>query len=426
MSLSGFYKIVSYILFFLMLFSPFAFTEIKMFCVSFLFVSILFCLILYREKIKISKSILFWFLIFILHGLIFSYIGLLNGTALTNVLKFSTISIAWPFIFLFLFFYKIDQKYLLNLYKVIEISLICASTYIIYKVLSIFGFLPVYDMYAGTEGSGLMINDGNIEMSIPAATSLIFIVPSIISFYLLTKKKRLVPIILLAFIAVLLTSRRALLLSVVVTPIICLVFSTFFLRRKSLQFLRRQIFSMYLISSVFFLLAFIILARLHVFDFKVFYSMILEGFDFSGNNSTDQGAAIRANQFTLLIKSWSDKPFFGWGYGSVSEYIIRSDETPFIYELSYVALLFQTGIVGFVIYMSLIFWIFYKFYKLRNNIDLMTNKYNVSILVGLTSFLLANATNPYLYAFDHMWTLFYPLLIINTLVIQNNKLKIVE
>lgn len=174
-------------------------------------------------------------------------------------------------------------------------------------------------------------------------------------------------------------------------------------------------------AVIIFLIIFVVLALLKVFDFKVFYSMILEGFDFSGNNSTDLGAMIRADQFSLLIKSWKEKPFFGWGYGSVSQYIIRSDETPFIYELSYIALLFQTGIVGFAIYMSLIFWIFYKFYKLRNRVDPEMNKFNVSILVGLTTFLLANATNPYLYAFDHMWTLFYPLLILNTQILNINK-----
>lgn len=424
MSLPSLYKIVSYILFFLMLFSPFAFIEIKMVFISFLVISILLYLLIYKEKIKISKSILLWFSIFIFHGFFFSYFGLLNGAAVSNVAKFSTIAVLWPVVFLFFCFYKTDEKYLFKLYKVIEVALICISIYVIYKVLSIFGFLPTYDIYGDTEGRELMFNDGNIELSIPAATTLMFIVPSVITLYLLTKEKRLIPIILLAFIAVILTSRRALLLSVIVTPLICLCFSFFFLKKQAVKLLNKQILSMYLMVFVFFLIIFIVLAQLKVFDFKVFFSMILEGFDFSGNNSSDPGAMIRADQFTLLMKSWSEKPFLGWGYGSVSEYIIRSDETPFIYELSYIALLFQTGIVGFVIYMSLIFWIFYKFYKLRNSIDLIMNKYNISILVGLTTFLLANATNPYLYAFDHMWTLFYPLLILNTLVLENNKLKL--
>ena len=425
MSLPSFYKIVSYILFFLMLFSPFAFTEIKMVFISFLIISFLLYLLIYKEKIKISKSVLLWFSVFIFHGFFFSYIGFLNGADVSNVAKFSTIAVLWPVVFLLLFFYKTSVEYLLKLYKVIEVALICISIYVIYKVLSIFGFLPAFDIYAGKEGvDGLMINDGNLEMSIPAATTLMFVVPSVLSLYLLTKEKRLIPVILLAFIAVVLTSRRALLLSVIVTPLICLAFSVFLLKKKNLKVLNKNIFLMYFIAMIFFSIIFIVLAQLNVFDFKVFYSMILEGFDFSGNNSADPGAMIRADQFTLLMKSWCEKPVFGWGYGSVSQYITRSDETPFIYELSYVALLFQTGIVGFVIYMSLIFWIFYKFYKLRNRIDVKMNKYNISILVGLTTFLLANATNPYLYAFDHMWTIFYPLLILNTLALENNKLKL--
>lgn len=421
MSLSSLYKIVSYILFFLMLFSPFAFTGLKMVSIIFLVVSILFYLLIYKDKIEISKSILIWFSIFILHGFFFLYVGLLNGADQGNVTKFSTIAVIWPFVFFLLFFYKTNQKYIINLYRVIEIALIFISLYVIYRVLSIFGLLPAYDIYSGEEGAGLMLNDGNIEMSIPAATTLMFVVPSVISLYLLTKEKRLVPIILLAFIAVILTSRRALLLSVIITPFICLGFSVFFLKKSAVKLLNKQIFSIYSIAFVFFLIIFIVLAQLKVFDFKVFYTMILEGFDFSGNNSSDPGAMIRADQFTLLVKSWTEKPVFGWGYGSVSKYITRSDETPFIYELSYIALLFQTGVLGFIIYLLLIFWIYYKFYKLRNKIDPTINKYNVSILIGLTTFLLANATNPYLYAFDHMWTLFYPLLILNILILDKNK-----
>lgn len=231
--LPRFYKILSYILFFLMLFSPFAFNEIKMVSVSFLFVSILFYLLIHKEKIIISKDVILWFSVFILHGFFFTYIGVLNGADLSNVIKFSTISIVWPLFFFLLFFFKTDKKYFIRLYNVMVLALVIISIYVIYKVLSIFGYLPAFDIYKGKEGdSGLMMNDGIIEMSIPAATTLMFAVPSVITLYLFTKEKRLIPIILLAFIAVVLTSRRALILNVIVTPIICLFFAFFFMKKK--------------------------------------------------------------------------------------------------------------------------------------------------------------------------------------------------
>lgn len=42
------------------------------------------------------------------------------------------------------------------------------------------------------------------------------------------------------------------------------------------------------------------------------------------------------------------------------------------------------------------------------------------LLVGLTCFLIANATNPYLLKFDYMWVIFLPLAIINRFLIEFN------
>ena len=403
-----------------MLFSPFVFTEAKVVCIVSLLFFMIVKFVFYSQDIKISKSILVWLSLFMLHGLIFLFIGLFHGAQTAYVLKFATIVVIWPLVFSLFFFYKLDQKYVITLFKVIEISVVFISLYAIYRVVSLFGFLPVYDMYAG-ETPGISLSEGNIEISLPATTSLMFAVPSLVSLYLLTKEKRLIPVISLSIIAIVFISRRALLLNVLITPFICLAISVFFLEKKYVRSLFKSIYSMYIVAIIFCLFIFIGLSYFGIFDFIEFFNMIIEGFDFSGQNSVDPGAQIRAEQFTLLIKSWSEKPFLGWGYGSVSQYIIRSDQTPFIYELSYIALLFQTGILGFLSYISFIFWIYYKFCKLRKVVSLMENYYNISILVGLTTFLLANATNPYLYAFDHMWTLFFPLLIINSIILKKHK-----
>lgn len=418
MTISNFHKVVSYILVFFMLFSPFAFNEVKMACVAILLISVLIGISFYNGKIKISKSILTWLSLFTVHGIFFLFVGLFFGAELSHVLKFATIAVVWPLVFSLLFFYKIDEKYIVNIYRVIEIATVFISLYAIYKVMSLLGFLPAFDIYPQESPGGLMIADGNVEISLPAATTLMFAVPFIVSQYLLTKEKRLIPIIFLSLIAIILISRRALLLNVIITPFICLAISAFFLKKNNLRALINHIFFVYLFAFIACIFIFLVLAQSGIFDIKEFYTMILEGFDFSGKNSVDPGAQIRAEQFVLLMQSWREKPILGWGYGAVSKYIIRSDETPFIYELSYIALLFQTGIIGFISYMSLIGWIYYKFCKIRKHVSLILNKYNVSILVGLTTFLLANATNPYLYAFDHMWTLFFPLLILNTLILK--------
>lgn len=421
MTVPSFFKITSYILFFLMLFSPFAFTGIKMACLILLILSVIFYSLVFHSKIKMSIEILTWLGLFMAHGIFFLTLGLIYGAKVEYVLKYATIAVIWPFAFLLLFFFDVDEVYILKLYNVIKIATICISLYAIYQVLALFGFVPQMDIYPKETPGGLEVADGNVEMSLPAATTFMFAGPSIITLYLLTKNRKLIPVILLSLIAIVLISRRALLLNIAITPVLCLIISVFFLTKARLKKLLVHITLIYIGAGLTGLLLFIVLANLGVFDYKAFFAMILEGFDFSGKQSIDPGAQIRAQQYMLLMQSWHEKPILGWGYGAVSRYITRSDDYPFIYELSYIALLFQTGIIGLTIYISLIGWIYYKFRQIRSIVSPVLNEYNISILVGLTTFLLANATNPYLYAFDHMWTLFFPLLIINTVMLNKSK-----
>lgn len=403
---------------FLMLFSPFAFVGLKMVILSILIFSLLLKMLIFTEKIEISKSVLFWFVIFIGHGLFFLLIGLINNVDISYSLKFSTIAIVWPLCFGFLFFYNPKKNSITSFFNIVVISSVFISIYTIYKVLSLLGYLPIFDIYPDDAGLGLDISDGHVELAIPAATSLMFIAPAIISQYLLTKNKVLLPCILMTAIAVVLIARRALLLNMIISPIICVIIAFFFLGRMYFSRLLKKVVLYYILAIIVAIITFFVLANIGVFDVKEYYTMLLEGFDFSGKQSVDPGAMIRADQFNKLIESWSEKPFFGWGYGAVSPTITRSDVTPFIYELSYIALLFQTGIFGFLIYFGLIGWIYYKLFRLRRFSDILMNNYIISYLVGLTTFLFANATNPYLYAFDHMWVLFLPLLAINSIILN--------
>lgn len=54
---------------------------------------------------------------------------------------------------------------------------------------------------------------------------------------------------------------------------------------------------------------------------------------------------LRADQFLPLFEAFSDSPLFGQGFGS-SVALIRSEETPYSYELSILALFMKIGIVG--------------------------------------------------------------------------------
>lgn len=137
-----------------------------------------------------------------------------------------------------------------------------------------------------------------------------------------------------------------------------------------------------------------------------------------GNLSSDlvsAGDRERNIEVTAMIREWERKPIFGTGYAINAEGSIRSDIVG-SYEYSYLAMLYQTGLVGTIIYLLLYFYLAngtYKCWKLTEN------KHYLATCVGLISLLIGNATNPYIESFDGMWTLFYCLALINKSEVEN-------
>ena len=125
---------------------------------------------------------------------------------------------------------------------------------------------------------------------------------------------------------------------------------------------------------------------------------------FSSGNSDD--VIGRRNQYLALLQEWMATPFIGTGFGGVAAYT-RSVEQPWSYELSYMALLFHTGILGFLLYGASVCWIYVKSILIIRSSDKI-GLLLAPVLVGTTSFLIANATNPYLEKYDYLWVLFLP------------------
>ena len=127
---------------------------------------------------------------------------------------------------------------------------------------------------------------------------------------------------------------------------------------------------------------------------------------------SDVVAMSRRDQFVALVGGWLEQPVFGSGHGAPAPGVIRSIETPWAYELTYVALLYHAGIVGVVAYGSGLLWMFITARRIAAT-GWSQAPYLISTLVGLSSFLLANATNPYLEKYDSIWVLFMPVAFIN-------------
>lgn len=112
----------------------------------------------------------------------------------------------------------------------------------------------------------------------------------------------------------------------------------------------------------------------------------------------EYGEELRLLQQNSLLDGLSDNIFFGISIGSPAN-IIRSVDTPWIYELSIIAFISQIGVLGLAFLFLLLFSFAYYLStaKKSENAKIEVNhKKNALALSAIFSFVLASNTNPYL------------------------------
>lgn len=138
----------------------------------------------------------------------------------------------------------------------------------------------------------------------------------------------------------------------------------------------------------------------------------IEEFDVTKSREFDfAGTVVRIRQAKVLISEISEAPFFGKGLGYVIKRLIRSEQFPWRYELSYFGICLNVGIIGFLIYLA---W--YLFYLIRNfKSKLSEHNDLLSFSVSSIFFLTCSLTNPYILSIKFFWIFFIPLLVNNLL-----------
>lgn len=122
----------------------------------------------------------------------------------------------------------------------------------------------------------------------------------------------------------------------------------------------------------------------------------IEKLDREGAAESNQ---IKLEQIKRLTEKWLSAPVFGWGYGSYVDGYLRSDVSPFSYEMQAFALLMKIGIVGLGI------WILF----FACQIILMVKKHKVQSFYKMAAWLflliaiaICVQTNPLLISFTGM------------------------
>ena len=389
-------------------------TALQAIKITFLLLSIL---LFFIAQLRQPKNKYYWVGTVII-GLAFSLIGLawsLYGLILNNpgALHVITVMVVYPLLMLF-FAPVFRPGDLVRIQGVMYVaSIILVGTQIIF-LLSLLGldggviFSLANDMY----GDIAVISDSEeaLSFALPSVASLIFFIPYLFFNFLLEKKINyikltlLLVMVLLAFMA----GRRAIYLSFILSASIVIIIVLFSIKEKKVEyknFIRKIYIILFLVGGV------ILLASLMgIITFDFIYQNISSIFDFK----QDLSNALRYLQFNALIDGFQENPILGAGAGAAASFS-RSYEHPWAYELYYLAILFQYGLLGILPFVLGIIYLLFSMGALAIKVVSNNLKFTslISFLSGFIAFLIATATNPYLGKFDYMWIIFIPLSIIN-------------
>ena len=132
-------------------------------------------------------------------------------------------------------------------------------------------------------------------------------------------------------------------------------------------------------------------------------------------SSDKAGAQIRNSQIQILIEKISTSPWLGSGLGSIIPNCIRSVEQPWRFEISYLTMAKDIGLLG-VFLMSIVY--------LRWTLSVMSSSLDKSVSIPLLGgslfFIICSVTNPYIMSVENIFVYFIPYILVQA---ERSKLK---
>lgn len=359
----------------------------------------------------INKSIFIFGIYCVFCSIFFIGYGVLNDTP--GALSVITVFVLWPIVYIYLMGNDFCEKQYLNYIKTIIIGSVAVCLIEILALSEGYGLINfgVLDFFDGSIG----IYEGRTELFLMNSATLIYSMPMSLCILMmpnnlnrLTKNWNILNTlsIFLSLLCISMIGRRSILVVVMISPILILV-----VFKISLIKINIEINKIILYSGIFIILIFFVFYYFDL-DLNVFIVDFFQAFGFDSSSSDRRSSGVRGEQFFALIEGWMMQPILGYGHGAGVATSVRSSEAPWTYELTYIALLFQVGILGFLIYFFAILWYLVKSIILVR-VDRSTAFLILPLLVGSIEFLIASATNPYLLKFDYLWTIFFSVAVLN-------------
>lgn len=370
--------------------------------------------------IHLHPKVVIWTLALAAVSLFFCLRGMLLGTP--GAVKSIPVYVVWPLVYLILLSGINCMRILQGLEKTLVFATVFIALFGVYYSLSLLNIvvqIPHQDSLFSMDDLGAGLPEGHVELRFPGLNSLPFLVPFLIAAVVSRSSQpggRLVSRFWLSvalssgFIIVILSGRRAVQLVTMLAPFLTLALGIF-QPKKERRLLMRSLGRVTMALVLLVVLSVPLLRSVYSINFEGLADRFSAGFDFSPSNQADS-AVGRIDQYLALKSGWLEDPLLGAGLGASAHASIRSETMTWSYELYYSALLYQTGLFGFLAYTAGIVWIYCSGIGIikRGGVG---SQFMVPILVGMSGFLIANGTNAYLIKFDALWVIFLPLAFIN-------------
>jgi O-antigen ligase len=352
---------------------------------------------------QIDRTIMMWSLVSVAAGLFFMANGAYQGAP--GAVPLATVHVIWPLLYLGFIGLLKRESTLVDLQKTLVLGILVSALMGIALVAgTLAGYGALVTQLMPSQDSAAGMYDGFARYRLGNIATLVYGAGFILALLSIPHARRwcsrgwsllLWVTLLVMLVAIVLSGRRAAWLVVLLTPVIVL----------GSMLLSGQRFSVrpWILAAGLAVVGFVALQAYLDLQVTSIFRQLLNAFDFT----SEESASVRGEQVQVLFAEWEEKPLLGHGLGAAS-HVVRSAEQPWAYELSYLALLFQTGAVGIAIYGSALLWVYWTSIRtVRRRPE--SASVLLPLLAGLTGFLIANGTNPYLAKFDYLWVIFLPI-----------------
>jgi len=306
-------------------------------------------------------------------------ISIFRGNLLDYIISDSSHYVFFIVGYLFLLLVKNDYAIKITLIKHLLISTFILSTVTISMYISVkFGVIDIntIDIFLRLKGIGMALIEinGNFRFFLAGqifiVISIIFLFNNMLDKHIATTKIH-VFLFLVNITAIVISNTRGLWLGVVAGCGILFLLQKFSYRKM----------------VVFLLLILVGMTVLNVQEWGNLLERITSILDFSNDNLSNY---IRFIQSRELINEFMNHPILGGGFGATLASGYARGLMPYLFELSYLELLYKLGVVGMFLFLLALIMILIKFSKTKNESD------RFFLVSAYLSFLIISVTNPYI------------------------------